>query len=79
MFILGWRSTSKGIKIPATIRFSIRTTKQILIFTITRHDTVNYPFTEAIQINIPSPVIPFFPILDKYYNFTQFQILQRSK
>jgi hypothetical protein len=38
VFILDWRSESKGIEILATRRFSIRTMSQILIIMITRYN-----------------------------------------
>jgi hypothetical protein len=57
LFFLDWRSDSKGIKIPATAtsRFFVRTTKQILVITITMHN----PILINIKIEIPSRIIPF--------------------
>jgi hypothetical protein len=55
VFILDWRSDSKGIKIPATSRFLIRITKQILIVTITMYDLILKQFKSKDS----SPIIPF--------------------
>ncbi len=51
LFILDWRSNSKGIKIPATNRMLIRIKKRILIITMTVHDPIllTVHFTKAIQ------------------------------